>query len=85
MPRRVAAEDKTISALIDGIIVGMWRTGSYTQLDPGAIPDTPPAVPDVSTPALYPPRQQGRKISWQLASPKTPGTGTLAKYEAYKI
>ena len=34
-----AAEDGTISALIDGIIVGMWRTGSYTQLDPDAILD----------------------------------------------
>ena len=53
------AEDKTINALMEDIVAGMWRTGSYNQLDPDAIPDTPPAAPDVSTSALHLARQQG--------------------------
>jgi hypothetical protein len=40
-------EDRAINALMGDIIVGMWRTGGYTQLDPEAIPDTPPAAPGV--------------------------------------
>ena len=50
---------------MDDIIVGMWRTGCYTQLDPDAIPDTPPAAPDVSTSTLYLARQQ---VENQLAA-----------------
>ena len=61
---------------MDDIIAGMWRTGSHTQLDPDAIPDTPPAAPDVSTSALRLARTQGWKTSWQQANPKAPGTGT---------
>ena len=67
-----------------GTVVGMWRMGSYTQLDPDAILDSPAAAPDVSTSALHLARQQGRKISWQQANPKTPSTGTWTRYEAYK-
>ena len=50
---------------MDDINTGMWRTGSYTQLNPDAIPDTPPAAPDVSTSALHLARKQGKKTSWQ--------------------
>ena len=41
------------------IVADMWRTEGRNQLDPGAIPDTPPAAPDVSTSALHLARQQG--------------------------
>ena len=50
---------------MEDIVVGMWRTGSYNQLDPDAIPDTPPAAPDVKTSVLHLARQQGWKTSWQ--------------------
>jgi len=80
----VRKEDGAISTLMNGITAGMWRKGSYTQLNPDAIPDTPPAAPDVSTSALHLARQQGWKTSWQRASPKTPDTGTWTGYGAYK-
>ena len=69
-PRRVLegchdGRDGTVTALMDKIVAGMWRTGSYTQLDPGAIPDTTPAAPKVSTSALHLARKQGKKTSWQ--------------------
>ncbi len=66
----------TINALMDDVVVGIWRTGGYTQFDPGAIPGKPPAAPDVGTSALRLARTQGWKISWQQANSKTPGTGT---------
>ena len=81
---RGTAEDRTTNALMGDIVAGMWRTGSCNWLDPGAIPDTPPAAPDVSTSAFRLARQQGLKISWQQASPKVPGTSTWTGYEAYK-
>ena len=71
-----AAEGRAINALMDDIVVGMWRTGGYTQLDPDAIPDTPPAAPSVGASALCLARTQGLEISWQQANPRTPGTGT---------
>ena len=46
---------------MDDIIAGMWRMGSYTQLDPDAIPDTPPAAPDASTSAFRLAGTQGWK------------------------
>ena len=60
-----AAEDGTINALLDDTTVDMWRTGSYTQLDPDAILDWPQAPPDVGTSALHLARKQGKKTSWQ--------------------
>ena len=54
-----AAQDRAILALMDGIIVGMWRTVGYTQLDPGAILDTPPAALDADTSTPHLARQKG--------------------------
>ena len=48
----------------------MWRTGSYTKLGPGAIPDTPPAAPDVSTSALRLARTQGWEIKLAAGKPQ---------------
>ena len=53
------AEDRSTNALMEGTTAGMWRTGGHTQLDPDSIPDTLPAAPDMSTPALHLARQQG--------------------------
>ena len=76
--------DADLRALVNDIVVEMWCTGSYGTLDPAAIPDTPPAPPDVSEPVLKLAERQEWKISWQQVNPKRPGTDTWARYEAYK-
>jgi len=76
--------DAALSAFVNDLVVEMWRTGSYSALDPASIPDTPPAPPGVSESALKLAERQEWNISWQQVNPKRPGTGTWARYETYR-